>query len=80
MDNIQDYETENLFTSLDADRYELNEKLWYECFESTDKGPYSYDSNLHRLLKCAYQMIKVLEKENKELTRKLEPYTKVHFT
>lgn len=65
MDNIRDYETENLCQSLDGDNIELTEELWYEQFQVTSRGPFSFDSELHRLLKGAYQKIKLLEREKR---------------
>ena len=65
MDNIHDYETENLCLSLDGNPINLTEKIWHEQFAATGRGPYSHDSELHQLLKGAYQQIKLLEREKK---------------
>ena len=55
----------NCGKSMDIHLINLTERLWSECFHVTDQGPFSLESELHQLLKAAYQRIKQLERVNK---------------
>ena len=62
MDTIEDYEAENISLSMHGDMSILTEQFWYKHLYATSRGPFSVDSELHKLLQAAYQRIKQLER------------------